>query len=292
MDHLIPYLTLLLTYSSICKATRYQRYLYLQHLCLNTLEDEKYHEDQISNANIITGDENKDNYKFSVYKYNKYRYIMQLLAEVEMNLEFDSSLRFRGILSTYAIPSISKVLHSTGGFELKPKRRYADMELIINEFVDNEMNDVDDVQTKLCSKRKTTSSVSNQDIGVDPLIRMILKGSFSQDKQVEIINNNTTNEREVISPVIVNRPLRSLYRLNTIHNKYGQHILYQDMMYVLSVFAVAPMHWADNEKWSMRPFSLLEKECLYRYWVQVGNIMNLHVEDQWDNVQVRYDINI
>lgn len=61
----------------------------------------------------------------------------------EMEFEAWISMTTRALLHTYAIPTISKVLYSTGGFSAKGvDRRYADMEMLIREFVENSVDDL------------------------------------------------------------------------------------------------------------------------------------------------------
>ena len=63
--------------------------------------------------------------------------VHNLLTAMDMRLEAWISMSMRGLLSTYAIPSIASLLHSTGGFQEDIQRRYADMELLIREFNEN-----------------------------------------------------------------------------------------------------------------------------------------------------------
>ena len=60
--------------------------------------------------------------------------VHNLLTANELRFEAWIAMSARGLLLTYAIPSISGVLASTGGFESDVQRRYADMELMIREF--------------------------------------------------------------------------------------------------------------------------------------------------------------
>ena len=60
--------------------------------------------------------------------------IHYLLTACELYFETMASFQSRGLLSTYAIPTISKTLQDTGGFERDVQRRYADMEILIQEF--------------------------------------------------------------------------------------------------------------------------------------------------------------
>jgi hypothetical protein len=60
--------------------------------------------------------------------------VHNLLTANELRFEAWIAMSARGLLLTYAIPSMSGVLASTGGFESDVQRRYADMELMIREF--------------------------------------------------------------------------------------------------------------------------------------------------------------
>lgn len=317
---ILPLVSSLLVYQTYCKALHNQRYQHIQELCLAILAEDNLNSNQRGNNTNTdfnhlgneyestdrshsseSTDTKVDTYhrdsevKEAIARYNRYRKIVQILSEVEMMTEFDSSLRFRGLLSTYSIPSISKTLHSTGGFETNCKRRYADMELILNEFLENDVPEdkisgqpLADPCIRLSKSLKDRLSDLTRDLH-DDIARLDSAGDAGNI--LEVISSGqcsaTVQDQETQSEINVNRPLRSLLRLNSIHHKYGNKILFQDMMYVLSVFTVAPIQWVEYDKWAIRPFSELEKECIYRYWVQVGNIMNLHVTDQWSNVQVR-----
>lgn len=63
--------------------------------------------------------------------------VHNLLTANEFRLEAWLAMSSRGLLLTYAIPTISSVLVSTGGFASDVERRYADMELLIREFSEN-----------------------------------------------------------------------------------------------------------------------------------------------------------
>ena len=60
--------------------------------------------------------------------------VHNLLTALELVFESWTAMSARGLFLTYAIPSISSVLHKTGGFDKDVARRYADMELLIREF--------------------------------------------------------------------------------------------------------------------------------------------------------------
>ena len=63
--------------------------------------------------------------------------VHNLLTANELRWEAWVAMSARGLLSTYAIPTISGVLLQTGGFSNDVQRRYADMELLIREFSEN-----------------------------------------------------------------------------------------------------------------------------------------------------------
>ena len=63
--------------------------------------------------------------------------VHNLLTANELRYEAFLAMSSRGLLMTYAIPSISSVLVRTGGFSKDISRRYADMELLIREFNEN-----------------------------------------------------------------------------------------------------------------------------------------------------------
>ena len=63
-----------------------------------------------------------------------------MLTTNDLQFEFQTSLETRGLVSTYGIPTISSLLKSTGGFERDAQRRYADMSLLISEFLENNSN--------------------------------------------------------------------------------------------------------------------------------------------------------
>ena len=69
-------------------------------------------------------------------------------------------------------------------------------------------------------------------------------------------------------------------RLNAIHDKYSHLIKYQDMMYVLAVFMTTPALFMES-RWGWRSCTYEEKECIYFHWVDVGNMMNLRVEENF-----------
>jgi hypothetical protein len=63
--------------------------------------------------------------------------VHNLITACELKFEAWLAMSARGLFLTYGIPSISAVLHKTGGFDTDTKRRYADMELLIREFNEN-----------------------------------------------------------------------------------------------------------------------------------------------------------
>jgi hypothetical protein len=217
-------LSLVAIYSIICQAYRHQRYLYLQEMCREVLNEDP--------KNLPCSSSSISPF------YNKYWKILSILSESELNMEFILSLSARGLLSTYAIPTISTLLHSTGGFQRDVKRRFADMVMILNEYGENDLPEPV-WATVFPSTDVATASYDDHD-----------------------------------------RAIRSIFRLNSIHAKYGSRILYQDMMYVLSVFATSPIIWAEG-RWGLRAFSADETECLFRYWMNMGDLMNLHPRDEW-----------
>ena len=75
------------------------------------------------------------------------------LTLCECEFETWCSMTFRGLFHTYAIPSISKVLQSTNGFQKDTDRRYADMELLIREFIENSTVDLGDENGHLSRAR-------------------------------------------------------------------------------------------------------------------------------------------
>lgn len=72
------------------------------------------------------------------------------------------------------------------------------------------------------------------------------------------------------------RAVLALHRLNAIHQEYSNLITYRDMVYVLSVFAVAPGTWFAS-RWSWRDLSPEERECVYHQWCQIGTVMGLDI---------------
>jgi hypothetical protein len=82
------------------------------------------------------------------------------------------------------------------------------------------------------------------------------------------------------------RAKEALYRINAIHQHYKSLIKYEDMLYVWSVFAITPARWMES-RWSIRPMTSKEKQCVYHHWVDIGKLMNLHVDtkfDSWESV--------
>ena len=152
--------------------------------------------------------------------------VHNLLTSVELKFEAWIAMSVRGLFLTYGIPSISSVLHKTGGFQNDVQRRYADMELLIREFNEN---------------------------AVDNCIHF---------------NGQPERARKAIE------------RLNAIHNNYGGLILYRDMMYVLSVFMTTPALFMES-RWGWRSLTQEEKECVYFHWLDIGNMMNLRVEQNF-----------
>lgn len=60
--------------------------------------------------------------------------VFNLITANDLSFENWLAISARGLLVTYAIPSISSVLRKTGGFTQDVDRRFADMELLIREF--------------------------------------------------------------------------------------------------------------------------------------------------------------
>lgn len=65
-----------------------------------------------------------------------------ILTNNEFVFEMELSLQARGLLTTYGIPTISSVLKMTAGFEKEVHRRYADMTLLISEFLENDIGEI------------------------------------------------------------------------------------------------------------------------------------------------------
>jgi len=63
--------------------------------------------------------------------------VHNIVTACELRFEAWLSMSVRGLLSTYAIPSIASTLQTTSGFKSDLHRRYADMELLIREFNEN-----------------------------------------------------------------------------------------------------------------------------------------------------------
>ena len=154
--------------------------------------------------------------------------VHHLLTSTELFFEAWLAMSSRGLFATYAIPSISSVLHHTGGFGKDMERRYADMELLIREFNENAVDGTVD----FCGQP--------------------------------------------------GRATLALHRLNAIHQEYAHLITYKDMVYVLSVFAVAPSSWFAT-RWSWRNITEAERECVYRHWCNIGQLMGLDITMHFRN---------
>lgn len=79
----------------------------------------------------------------------------------------------------------------------------------------------------------------------------------------------------------------AIHRLNAIHNKYGNLILYRDMLYVLSVFMCTGSLWSRT-RWSSRRQTDAENACVFAHWMNIGRLMNLQVdapELSWKNIE-------
>ncbi len=106
-------------------------------------------------------------------------------------------------------------------------------------------------------------------------------------------NENAVDGTEVINDdMVVNfagqpeRAKRALQRVNAIHQQYKSMITYNDMVYTWSVFACTPARWMES-RWSVRPLSAGEKECIYFHWLDIGRLLNLQVDKQfrnWDEI--------
>jgi hypothetical protein len=64
------------------------------------------------------------------------REIVLLLTTYEFPWSIERALEF-ALFRTYAVPSISKILFETGEFIKRPRKRYDDTELILNEILEN-----------------------------------------------------------------------------------------------------------------------------------------------------------
>jgi dephospho-CoA kinase len=62
-----------------------------------------------------------------------------------------------------------------------------------------------------------------------------------------------------------------LARLNRIHGHYA--ISNDDFLYVLSSFVAEPIRWLQRYGW--RPLSSGEQQCLFRFWLRVGERMGI-----------------
>lgn len=102
-------------------------------------------------------------------------------------------------------------------------------------------------------------------------------------------NENAVDGTEFINDSMVanfagqpERAKTALFRINAIHQKYKSVIKYEDMIYVWSVFACTPARWMES-RWSVRPLTADEKECIYHHWIDIGKLMNLQVDTQFNN---------
>lgn len=121
-------------YVSIVSYLRYLRANYIAQTCeLVIKKDKKRASGEIDSEEA--GAQSEDVPMDGVYG-SSWR-IHNLLMAGEMKFEAWMAMSARGLFLTYGIPSISSVLHKTGGFDHDTARRYADMELLIREFNEN-----------------------------------------------------------------------------------------------------------------------------------------------------------
>ena len=112
--------SIILIYFSIISYLRQLRFEYIQNICKKAIKKRN-------------GEYNKNENKENLEEASTWR-IHNLITACELKFEALVAMNTRGLFITYAIPSISSVLHKTGGFDHDTDRRYADMELLIREF--------------------------------------------------------------------------------------------------------------------------------------------------------------
>ncbi len=187
-------------------------------------------------------------------------YVHYILTANELKYECHLSMAVIGLLSTYSIPTISSLLKSTGGFSSDIQRRYADMEILIREFNENPPNGV------------KGESIQN------------FKWSWYNFYPRNKYSNNSKISMEEMYKDYNDRAKRAIFRLNAIHNKYSSRILYRDMLYVLSIFTTTGATYCSNNSFCViRSMTAFEKECCFCHWMEIGKLMNLDVDREWNN---------
>ena len=187
-------------------------------------------------------------------------YVHYILTANELKYECALSMAAIGLLSTYAIPTISSLLKSTGGFSTDIQRRYADMEILIREFNENPPNGV---------KRESIDAFKWSWYNLYPRNKYRNNSNISVEEMYKDYNE---------------RAKRAIFRLNAIHNKYSSRILYRDMLYVLSIFTTTgATYCSDNSFCVIRSMTTFEKECCFCHWMEIGKLMNLDVDSEWNN---------
>lgn len=85
------------------------------------------------------------------------------------------------------------------------------------------------------------------------------------------------------------RGRRSIRRMNSMHGRFD--ISNEDFLYVLSTFIFEPIRWV--EKYAYRPMSEVEKQGIFRNYLELGRRMNLKDVPQtleaFEEYNVRYE---
>lgn len=85
------------------------------------------------------------------------------------------------------------------------------------------------------------------------------------------------------------RGRRSIRRMNSMHARFD--ISNEDFLYVLSTFIFEPIRWV--EKYAYRPMSEVEKQGIFRNYLELGRRMNLkdvpQTLDAFEEYNVRYE---
>jgi len=183
-----------------------------------------------------------------------------LVTANELAWDIRLAMAARGLLSTYAIPTISTLLRSTGGFQKDVQRRYADMELLIREFNENCPS------ANMFEKEKEAEA----SMGTSNDLNDFLYTFTGPPIELFELDPSDPSENQ--------RAHLAILRLNAIHAQYGNKILYWDMVYVLSIFLTTPAVYCDGGRgWVWRSYTEEEKQATFIHWTVIGEQMGLNL---------------
>lgn len=139
---------------------------------------------------------------------------------------------------------------------------------------------------------RLTNGIRPQTYGVPTISRLLAHTA-------ELLNDETAGKRAadtrilivetVQNPVISERRLRALARINYLHAPYRRtgKILEDDMLYTLSLFALEPVRWARRFEW--RPLTPLEMCATGAVWRTIGTAMDISYDALEPYMSKEYD---